>query len=286
MKNIKIFVDSASDLPKDIAAKHDITVLPLYVTLGETTYLDDGQLTCGDLFDFVDKNDMLPKTAAVNMADFAKAFKPVLEAGDDALVFTISSDLSSTPQNAFNAINELGASDRIFLVDTRSLSSGIGLAALKACDLRSQGLSAAEIKRKMDAEIVPNISASFFVPLLDYLYKGGRCSRLSAYFGSKLKLSPQLVLIDGKIVPGEKFRGSWNKVCDDYLEVTLKDGSGIDKTRVFITHTAFDQAEKRAEIAKMLKEKFGFKQVIDNFAGATISSHCGPGTLGVLFIKE
>ncbi len=209
-----------------------------------------------------------------------------MEAGDDILVFTISSDLSSTPQNAFNAINELNASDRIFLVDTRSLSSGIALAALKAADYVAKGLSAAEIKQKVENEIVPKISASFFVPLLDYLYKGGRCSRLSAYFGSKLKLSPQLVLIDGKIVPGEKFRGSWSKVCDEYLDVTLKDGRGIDKSRVFITHTTIGQEAKRLEIAGMLKEKLGFETVIDNFAGATIASHCGPGTLGVLFIKE
>ncbi len=278
--------DSASDLPKDIAEKHDITVLPLYVMLGDTTYLDDGRLACGDLFDYVSQHDELPKTAAVNVSDFIDTFKPVLESGDDILVFTISSELSSTPQNAFNAINELGAAGRIFLVDTRSLSSGIALAALKAVDLRAKGLSAAEIKEKIEKDIVPKISASFFVPLLDYLYKGGRCSRLSAYFGSKLKLSPQLVLIDGKIVPGEKFRGGWSKVCDDYLEVTLKHGSGIDKSRVFITHTALGKEEKRAEIANMLKEKYGFQEVIDNFAGATISSHCGPGTLGVLFIKE
>ncbi|MEX1307165.1 MAG: DegV family protein, partial [Eubacteriales bacterium] len=176
--------------------------------------------------------------------------------------------------------------DRAFLVDTRSLSSGIALAALKASDYREKGLSAREIKEKIENEIVPRISASFFVPQLDYLYKGGRCSRLSAYFGTKLKLSPQLVLIDGKIVPGEKFRGGWSKVCADYLEVTLKDGSGIDKSRVFITHTTLGKEKKRAEIAEMLKKQFGFKEVIDNFAGATIASHCGPGTLGVLFIKE
>lgn len=286
MNNIKILIDSASDLPKDIAKKHDISVLPLYVTLGSKTYLDDGRLTCKDLFDYVEAHDQLPKTAAVNVSDFIDVFKPVLDAGDDILVFTISSELSSTPQNAFSAIRELGAEDRIFLVDTRSLSSGIALAALKAVDLRAQGLSAAEIKAKSDSEIVPKISASFFVPLLDYLYKGGRCSKLSAYFGSKMKVSPQLVLIDGKIVPGEKFRGGWDKVCDEYLQSTLKDGAGMDKTRVFITHTALEKEEKRAEIARMLKEKYGFKEVIDNFAGATIASHCGPDTLGVLFIKE
>ena len=202
------------------------------------------------------------------------------------MVALISSDLSSTPQSARIAAAELNAEDRIFIVDTRSLSSGIGLIALKMAELRDAGKSAAEIKAIAEEQFVPHISASFFVPQLDYLYKGGRCSKLSALIGSTLKLAPQLVVTDGKIVPGEKYRGSWEKVCDQYFSATIGDGSGIDKSRAFITHTADDKAEKRNVIKEMLIEQYGFDTVIDNFAGATIASHCGPGTLGVLFIKE
>ncbi len=286
MNKMKIFTDSASDLPKDLAKQYDIEVLPLYVTLGEDTHLDDGTLTFNDLFQFVDKTGILPKTAAVNVADFIAAFKPWLDKGYDIVVALISSDLSSTPQSARIAAAELNAEDRVFIVDTRSLSSGIGLVALKLAEMRDAGKSAAEIKAFADEHIVPKVSASFFVPQLDYLYKGGRCSKLSALIGSTLKLAPQLLVTDGKIIPGEKYRGSWEKVCDQYFNGTLGDGSGIDKSRAFITHTASDKAEKRAVIKDVLQEKYGFESVIDNYAGATIASHCGPGTLGVLFIKE
>lgn len=286
MNKIKVFTDSASDLPKPLAEHYDIDVLPLYITLGEKTFLDDGALTCGDLFRFVDENNILPKTAAVNVSDFVRAFQPWLDKGYDIVMTTISADLSSTYQSAGIAAAELNAEDRIYLIDSRSLSSGISLVALRTAELRDQGKSAKEIKSIAEEMIVPNISASFFVTQLDYLYKGGRCSKLSAFLGTTLKLAPQLVLIDGKIVPGEKYRGSWEKVCDQYFASTIGSGKNIDKSRVFITHTAPDKAEKRAKIARDLTETYGFLEVIDNFAGATITSHCGPGTLGVLFIRE
>lgn len=286
MHKIKLFTDSTSDLPKDLAKKLDIGIIPLSVTLGDKTYPDDGSLTCDDLFDFVDKTDTLPKTSAINTMDFVEAFKPWLEKDYDIAIVTISSELSSTCQNAIIAANELNATDRIFVINSRSLSSGISLAAYKMAKLRDQGKSASEIKTIIDQDIVPKISASFFVPTLDYLYKGGRCSKLSAYIGTKLKLSPQLLLIDGLIVPGEKFRGNWKKVCDTYFEAMVGDGKDIDKSIVFITHTANSKQNRVQALADLLKEEYGFTTVITNNAGATIASHCGPNTLGVLFIKK
>jgi len=286
MNKIKIFTDSSSDLPKDIADQKDIELLPLYITLGEKTYLDDGALSCTDLFQFVSDNNILPKTAAVNVADYIKSFQPWLDKGYDIVLTTISTELSSTYQNAYNAAEALNAQDRIYLIDSRSLSSGIGLIALRTAELRDEGKSASEIKSIAEKEIVPKVSASFFVPQLDYLYKGGRCSKLSAMVGTTLKLAPQLQLIEGKIVPGEKYRGNWEKVCKQYFKTTVGNGNEIDKSRVFITHTAPDKKEKRDELMQTLKKDFGFEEVIDNYAGATITSHCGPNTLGVLFIKN
>jgi DegV family protein with EDD domain len=286
MNKVKLFVDSTCDLPLELVKKYALDILPLYITMGDKTVKDDDNIGCQDLFDYVENTKNLPKTAAVNMVDFIDAFKPWLDKGYDICFTGISAELSSTFQNAFVAMQEIGLKDRIYLIDSRSLSSGVALVAIKMAEFRDAGLSAADIKLKLEDVVIPKVNASFFVPQLDYLYKGGRCTLLSAIVASTLKICPQLQLKGGKIVPNEKYRGSWKKVCSDYMKATFFEGRKYQKDNVFITHTALDKKVQREQLAEKLKTEYGFENVYDCIAGATIASHCGPDTLGVLFLNE
>ena len=279
MRKVKIITDSTADLPKSIMEQRGIDMVPLHIILGEQSYLDDNTLTSKDLFLYADKFGVLPKSAAVNEYQFTETFKKWLENDYDIFFTGIGSKLSATMQNALAASGQFDK-DRISIVDSQSLSTGIGLQVLEAADMADQGASLREITE--NALLVrEKVQASFVVDTLKYLYMGGRCSRLASIVGSRLKIKPKLEVIGGEIVPAAKFRGQG--YIKKYYSQVMEKADSIDPKRIFVTHCL---SEKAGEIKERLEKEFGFKNVIITDASPTISTHCGPGTLGILYLYK
>lgn len=280
---IRIATDSTADLSKDLLEKYKISVMPLIVTLGEADYLDNGvDVTERKIFDFVKENKILPKTAARSCEDYIDFFNSLLkDEGDKVVYIGLSSELSSTYNNALMASKEIGE-DRVFVIDSRSLSSGIALLVIEASKMAEKGYSAEEIYEKINAYALKD-QASFVVDKLDYLYKGGRCSKFSFSIGALLKIKPKLQLVDGKIINTGKDMGGLKQVLKKYVDSTLAKYPNIKKDICFVTHTEMDE-EISKYIYEYVKSLNLFDEVIEQSAGSVITSHCGPGTLGILYL--
>ncbi len=279
MRKVKIVTDSTSDLSYGSLEQRGIERVPLHIILGDESYPDDKSLKSADLFRYADETGTLPKSAAVNVFEFEEIFKKLLDEDYDILFLGISSKLSCTMQNAQIAAEKLGK-ERFSVVDSLSLSTGVGLQVLEASDLAMQGAGLEEITRHV-LEIRPKVQASFVVDTLKYLYMGGRCSRLASIVGSRLKIKPKLELMNGEIVPGVKFRGK--DYIKKYYDQMMERVNEIDPKRVFVTHCLSESAE---DVKAMLETEHGFKNVEITVASPTISTHCGPGTLGILFLYK
>lgn len=282
MGKLKIFTDSTSDLLNEMIAKYEIGVVPIYVTFGEETYRDGVDMRATDLFKKVDECGSLPKTAAASPADFIKAFEPYIEQGDDILCITLSSGLSSTYQNALLAAREF-PEGRIEVIDSLNLSTGIGLQVMKAVDLAAEGLGLHEVAARV-RECVPKVETEFVIDTLEYLYKGGRCSAMQNIISSMLKIRPLIKVVDGKMIVGDKTRGKRERALENMLERSLAYKDQMDLTRIFVTHSA---GPADAEFLKAeLEKRVDAKEIIITEAGSVISSHCGPNTVGILFLKQ
>ena len=280
---VKIITDSCADLNEQLYKENNISVIPLFVTLGEDEYLDGLNICPNQIFDYVAKTKVLPKTAARSIEEYKEFFLEALKEGDEVFYTGISSKLSSSFANAQKAVEELG-SDKIFVVDSESLSTGIGNLVLLACELAKNGKSGKEI-----AEIVENQAkhnqASFVVDNLDYLYKGGRCSAMAKFGANLLRIKPRLELIDGEIKNTGKYIGNFKIVCKKYIDDMLKLHPNCKQDIAFITHTCQDKDFVQS-IVDYVKSKNIFKQVVATDAGSTITSHCGANTLGILYLLE
>lgn len=276
---IAISTESTCDLTDELIKENNLFVVPFNVILGEKEFKDDNNLTQQMLYDFVAKTNVLPKTAAISDFEFENHFKTIIEKGYDAIVhFSLSSNLSSSFSNAKRVAEKM---KNVFVVDTKSLSTGIGLLVMSAVDKLNQNKTAEEIVKEVTAQI-PFVQASFVINNLRYLHKGGRCSSLALLGANILKIKPQIVLKGGKMVVGRKYRGKYNEVLETYSKDILKDNKP-ELERVFITSSSKVEFEK--EMIKIVKD-FGFKNVYTTSAGATICSHCGPDTIGILFINK
>jgi len=280
MRKVKIVTDSTCDLPYDLLAERGIERVPLHIILGEDSYPDDENLSSRELFRFADSTGVLPKSSAVNAFEFHAVFSRWLEEDYDIFFMGISSHLSSTMQNAISAAENIGADGRISVVDSLSLSTGVGLQVLEASDMALAGASLKEITNHA-VSICGKVQASFVVDTLKYLYMGGRCSKLASIVGSRLQIKPKLELIGGDIVPTSKFRGS--QFVDKYYDQVMERASDVDPKRIFVTHCLSDKAEA---VKTRLVKDFGYKNVMITDASPTISTHCGPGTIGILFIYK
>lgn len=276
---IAISAESTIDLTKELIEKFDIKTTPFTVQLGDQVSYD-GEVNCDDIINFVNQNKILPKTAAVNEYQFTEYFNGILKDYDAVIHFSLSSELSVTYSNAVRASKEL---KNVFVVDTKTLSTGIALLALYACELASQGLPAKEIFNKCQ-ERVPFVQASFELKRLDYLHKGGRCSSLALFGANLLKIRPQIILKDGKMIAGKKYRGNFSHVVKNYCQDVLEEYNTPDLSNVFITYTTADP-EIVENVRTMLKE-YGFKNIYETRAGATVTSHCGEDCLGILYIND
>lgn len=278
---VKIASDSTVDLGKDYQTR-GVHVLPLSVFLGDKSYYDGVTVNPDDIYKFVEKTGTLPKTAARSEAEAHEFFEEITRDGSSVVMFTISSKLSVTYENMVAAAKDF---KDVYVVDTQSLSTGGGLLVLYGCDLRDSGqYTAKEIYEKCTAR-VPSVQASFFVDTMEFLHKGGRCSGLTSFVAGVLKLKPELLLKDGKIVVGKKFMGSGTKICGRYVDNIFEMYTRPDLTRIFITHTSADQAV--VDIARReIEKRYQFKEIIETVAGSTVTCHCGRGTLGILFIND
>lgn len=281
MRPVKIISDSTCDLSEEQIKALDIEIMPLYVTLKDKSLKDGIEITVPELYKYVDENKVLPKTAAITIADYIECFKKWVDRGYDVIFTGISGGLSSSFNNANLAVSELGAEEYVYPVDSKNLSSGIGLLLLKAAALKDKGLSAKEIKEEME-KIVPNVRSQFIIDRFDYLYKGGRCSSMARIFGTMLKIKPLITVREGKMTVAEKPHGKKIKGLEALLRFLERDKDNLDLENVFITHTYADEESKY--LLEEIKKNYNFKNIYITNAGSTIASHCGPGTIGILYI--
>lgn len=280
--SVKILSDSTCDLSPELIAKYGIQIVPLHILLGDEEYADGASITPDEIYQWSDANKATPKTSALGLEEAVNVFKPLLDEGHEIVIFAISSSMSTTGNVMRLAAGELNASDRVFVIDSKNLSTGIGLQVLEAAEMAQAGKSGAEIAAYIES-IQPRVRASFVVDTLTYLHRGGRCSGLAALAGAALKLHPRIAVVDGKMGPGKKYRGVMKKVIMDYVKDMEADILAADPKRIFITHSGCDEAVI-AEVRAYLESMNRFGEILTTRAGCVVSSHCGPGTLGVLFI--
>jgi len=279
MSKVKVCADSVCDLSEEMKKRYNISVVPLYVRCGEVTMRDGVDITQKDVFAHYRSTGKLCATAAVNIEDFSQFFKEQLEGYDELVMITISSEFSSTFQNACIAAEDF---PNVRVVDSNNLSTGEGLVAIKAAKLAAEGKSADNIMEAME-DIIPRVDASFFVANVEYLHKGGRCSSIAALGANLLKLRPCIEVKDGKMRVVKKYRGSIEKTIVDYVKDRLTDVE-VEDDLIFITHTTSEQYT--SQTAEEIKKYKQFKEISVTDAGCTVACHCGEDTLGILFIRK
>ena len=247
--------------------------------MGDKEYVD-GEITNQDIFDFVAKNKSLPRTTALNRYEYEEYFKSLLKEGDAVVHLCLSSGFSSACSNAQAVAEQM---DNVYVIDSKNLSTGIALLAIKASLFAKEGMDAKQIVEKVTA-LVPKVQASFVLDKLQYLAKGGRCSGMAAFSASLLSIKPSIIVKDGKMIVGKKYMGKLDNAVKKYCNDIMADCPNVDLDYAFVTYSS--ATPERVEIARnVLKEK-GFKNILETTANATVTSHCGPNTIGILFIKE
>ena len=279
--NIRITSDSTCDLGHLVEA-HNIGILPLQVNLEEKSFHDGVDIVPQDIFDFVAQTGVLPKTSAPSIGDYEEFFKKQLETYDAVIHFNISAKSSGSHNMATQAAESFGGKVRV--IDSKALSSGQGLLVMKAVDMLKENKSLDEIVDTVLA-LRSKVNTSFIPDSLDYLHKGGRVSGMIKTVAGMFKIHPLILMDDGQLVPGKKYKGRMNVIIKQYIEDLRNMYPHYDKTRCFITHSTAD--EQLVAIAKeKVKELFTFDEVIETVAGSIITSHCGRNTIGLLFIYE
>ena len=282
MNKIVIIVDSTCDLPKEIVEKNELVIVPLTVNFPDATYYDGVDITTPELYKLVAEKGVLPKTAAVTLGELYNVFEKWINLGYDIIYTGISSCMSKSYENAVMMSKEF-EEGRIEVVDSANLSTGIGLLVLKACKWRSEGKDVHEIAKLM-REAVPHVRSQFIVETMEYLHKGGRCSSVAKLFGTILKIKPLIAVRDGKMSVAGKPRGKTEACLDKLIEMVLEDKDNIDLDAVFITHSEAD--DSCAYTVEKLKELLPGANLITTQAGCIVSTHCGQGTLGILYLLK
>lgn len=283
MSKVRIVSDSTCDLSPELKEKYDIKVIPLCIIMDDKSYFDMVDVTPAEIFAWADANKTTPKTAAASIENAIDFLKPFQEAGDDVIYIGISEDMSTTCNVLRLAASDLEY-DRFFVINSMNLSTGIGLQVLRAADMAAEGKSAEEIVEAI-SEARVDVRASFVVNTLTYLSRGGRCSQATALLANTLQLKPRIEVKMGKMGVGQKYRGKYGKVILNYVKEMEEALLKSDKKRVFVTHTVMDQGIVD-EIKAYLESLQYFDEVLETNAGGVISSHCGPGTLGVLYYEK
>ena len=285
MNKVVITADRTCDLNKDLVKRYDIHEMPLHIVIGGESYEDWENITPEELYDIFYKTKELPHTTAVSVGEYTDFFKGFVDEGYDVVHISLGSKLSVTHQSSALAAQEFDG--HVFSVDSCSLSTGSGLLVIKAAEMRDKGMSAKEIAEAIEG-MVTKSHASFVLDRLDFMRAGGRCSMIAMLGANLLSLKPSIEVVNtdgGAMVVGKKYRGKYDKVLLQYMEDTLNKYDNIDHDRVFITHAGANEEYVDA-VYQALKAKKIFDEILITRASCTISSHCGPNTLGVLFMTK
>lgn len=283
MLNIKIIADSTCDLSKELLHTYDIGVIPLMISMGSDTFKDGLEVTSNDIYIWSDRTGETPKTAAPTIGDAMDFIKPYVDNDLDIIFFGISEGMSATCNVMRLAAQNMNY-DKLHVVDSKNLSTGIGLQVIRAAILAANGSTVEDILED-NALINSKVRASFVVDTLTYLHRGGRCSGLTALLANTLKLKPEIVVVNGKMDVSKKYRGNQKAVIMKYAKDKEEELMASDNSFVFITHSGCPE-EVIDEIKAYLKGLGHFAQIFETRAGGVISSHCGPNTLGILFISK
>ena len=276
---IRIITDSSCDLPQELIDKYNIDILPLRVNLGENSYADRKEINPDQIFAWADENKDTPKTSVFSIDTPIDLFEKYPD--DELICFSISTEMSSSLNVMRLAMLDVDGEDRIHLIDSRNLSAGIGLLVCAAGEMIVQGMPVKDVVDGINA-LIPKVRSSFVVDTLTYLHRGGRCSGAAALSGNMLKIHPKIVVKEGKMVVDKKYRGKMNSILMSYCEDLKPEFSNAQNKNVFIVYTGDCN-----DIAVQLKEKLDvFENVYIIRAGSVISSHCGPGTLGIIFMEK
>ena len=282
-KKVILTADSTCDLTAELKERFQVQIYPFQINIGEGTYTDGVDLMPDDIYRIYEEKKLLPKTAAINMMEYIDFFQPFLDQGYEVVHINLGSGLSTTHNNCRLAAAEL---EGVYVVDSCNLSTGMGLVVLEAAEKIAAGLSAAEVAEAAQ-QITGKVQASFVIDTLEFLHKGGRCSALAMMGANILKLKPCIEVdnTSGKMGVGKKYRGSLDKCLQEYVYDQLKGRDDIDTKRLFITHSGISE-ERIALVKAAVEECQTFDEILITRAGCTVSSHCGPNTLGVLFTTK
>lgn len=278
---VKVTADSTCDLSPQIINDLDITLMPLHILVDGEEFSDGVDITPEDIFKYVDEQGKTCKTAAVNVYEYKSLFEEMLSKYEAVIHVSLGSEFSSSYQNACLAAQDF---KNVYVVDSRNLSTGSGHIVYEAATMAQRGLGPEEICKNLE-ELIPRIDASFVIDRLDYLHKGGRCSGLEAIGAKFLRIKPCIEVVEGKMIVGKKYRGSFERCLQNYVKDKLVDKEDIDYSRIFITHPKCSE-ETVEKVKEAIRQYAHFDEIIETKAGCTISAHCGPNTLGILFKRR
>lgn len=281
---VVITADSTCDLPDYIVEDKEIIITPLSILLDDKAYLDGTEIGPDEIYDYVSKTGVLPKTAAIPPSSYIDVFKKITDSGCSIVHIGLSSGISSSFQNACLAASEF---DNVYCVDSKSLCSAMGLLVLKACDLRDNGFDAKKIANRI-AALVPKVQTTFVLDNLEFLYKGGRCSGVARFGANVLGIKPSIAVSTetGTLDVAKKYRGKIDAVYRQYVADCLNSTDNADSARLVIAHSGGISNETLNSVKAAAEEKGIFKEIIIARAGCTISSHCGPKTLAVFYMNK
>lgn len=283
---IRIYADSTNDLGAELISKYNIRIIPLYVNMGDKTYTDWVDITPDEIYAWSDEHKTTPTTAAFSIGDAEEVLKSAKEAGEDVLFFGISSNLSASCNVFRLAASSIDYSDHVAVIDSKNLCTGIGLLILKAAKMIEAGEDDLfEVARKVE-EYVPYVRTSSVIETLLYIHRGGRCSAATALLASALRIKPKIVVEDGKLGVGKRYRGRQNDVIRKYYDDLEENLKIADTDAVFVSHTGRLDQSIIDEIADKVRGLNHFKNVFVTRAGSVVTIHCGPGTLGVFYMAD
>lgn len=281
---VRIIADSTCDLSQDLLEKYNIRILPLHILLGEEEYEDGKNISPEEIYQWSDEHGSTPRTSAASPESTMRLYKEVYTEGSEMICFSISGQMSTTGNVMQLVAEEMGIADKVTVIDSENLSTGIGHLVLEAAIMAAEGKGRDEIVKRIEV-LRPLVRASFVVDTLVYLHRGGRCSGLAAMLGTTLHLHPMIVVENGKMHSAKKYRGSLEKALMAYAKDLEPAMRKAKRDRVFITHSGCER--EMVEMVREFLEGLGlFQEIVETRAGGVISSHCGPGTLGILFIED
>lgn len=281
---VKIISDSTCDLSPELVERYHISILPLHIVLGDQEYRDGVDITPDQIYAWSDEHKTTPKTSAASAEDTIDLLKEYLDQGMEIIIFSISESMSTCCNVIRMVVQSMGAGDRVSVIDSQNLSTGIGHLVIESAIMAAEGKSRQEIVERIEA-LRPLVRASFVVDTLVYLHRGGRCSGVAALAGGMLRLHPEIVVRDGAMSPTRKYRGKLDSVILHYAQDMEAELLDSHPDRVFITHSGCSP-EVVEKVRQYLLSLHHFEEILETRAGGVVSSHCGPGTLGVLFIAN